>query len=152
MTHELDNRFRYSSGEPKNGFFIDFVLSDGEKDICLSLVSHGPLGCELQKLIQQNTNIGSLESLVSSGLITKTTLLQMAVNVTQDEQRISNMINWDNAGGLENIQKKGDRIEYKGFKQAETIVSEGEIEKNLVVRYQVIPIYYQYVLLIYDDR
>jgi hypothetical protein len=150
MACELSTRFRFAGGEEMNGFFIDKALTEDEREICLVLLDGGPLGRGLKDVKARGIAIFDIDALVESGIIEKTTLLQFARNLTENET-VKNEINeWNNCGGYLSLRDRDEKSLFKNFEKALRIVEEGEIPKNTEVRYLVTPVLYQYLDLVYE--
>jgi len=152
MTSELSERFRYPGGEQMNGFYICKKLTETELDICIGLEASGPLGLGEENIVSLGIDISIVQALVNDGVVRKTTLLQLACDLTGDELRIVEMKEWMSQGGFDELDREGDRKLFRNFEQALKIVEQGEVPENLVPRYQVITDLYNYINLIYDDR
>ena len=148
----LGERFRYSSGEPKNGFFICKELTTAELDICLELVTVGPLGMGVEDIKNIGIDTLSVEELVADGVVRRMTLLELAKDIVGNEVRAKQMLTWRVEGGLSSLDRYGDKNRFKAFEQAQTIIEQWKNSENLETRYQVIPDLYDYIDLIFDDR
>jgi len=152
MTCELSERFRYDGGEPMNGYYMCSELTEEELDVCFVLVVCGPLGLKETKVKRSRVDIAVVEALVKEGIVRKTSLLQLARDLVEDESRVQQMREWRDQGGFLALERAGDKDIFRAFDQALEIVERGETAESLATRYQVIADLYRYIELIYDDR
>ncbi|OGM19141.1 hypothetical protein A2955_05270 [Candidatus Woesebacteria bacterium RIFCSPLOWO2_01_FULL_37_19] len=149
MTSELGERFRYKGGEEMNGYFICKELTDPELEICYSLVNSGPLGMSMEGINEEGLIIPNFETLVKEGLVRKSSTFQLAKRLVRNNDVREKVTEWVQGGGRSALENSKEMVLFDSFYAALKIVSEGKTEKNLQKRYQVIPVLYDYMNLIY---
>jgi len=133
-----------------NGFFIDKHLTERERMICLEIKNEGPLGLNIKKVKRRGITNNDLNSLQEDGIIRKTTLFKLSQELIGSETARETYEDLEEGGGFLALTDKRERDFFRCFEIATTVVAEGETLKNQVIRYQVIPILYNYMDLIYQ--
>lgn len=119
-------------------FFFWGKLSKDDKDICYRLVnSGGMLGWDKKCLNAAHIKLVQAEDLVKRGVWRKTSLFQLAKELTEDDFCPSDKKDFDEQGGFLALRNEKERDFFRNFDQAIEIMNEGKTTANLKERYQI---------------
>lgn len=130
-----------------NGFYMNLVLSEEEKELCYKFLGCGPLGMTEEKMSRLSSlEKEKIQNLFEEGMVWKLPLYDWAKMFVEKESAM--YADLQEVGGFIEVNKT-DKNFIRSYDRALKIIGEGRIPKNQKIYFQMMPILYDYANIVW---